>query len=711
MLQIAVRPPLNLAPSRWQRAQRVAIQFAMCVFVTVLVGGLYLGTMLYWTPIGPALDRFAAFVSEPAFLVVDRFAVGCYAAILLFFVVSVAGALHGSSISLYSTATAVARAPDPPIAGTGKPIRGDEWAYHTPAILHQVYRATPFAAERTPLGPDYTALFSNLPVRHVTALFRPQFWGFFILPPDYAFSFYWQFKALLLLTGVFSLLLLLTQSSKLAAFGALWYAFSPNIQWTYSWPSLLPEMIGLFCLVICAVFYLSVGRRPLFLAAAAVVCAAGAVNFALCAYIPHQIPLVWFGVFLCILWLTTRWNSIFRRDYAIPRIAALAAAWAVVGLAMWAFYVDAAPALTTMANTLYPGRRSMPSGGYSFLILSSHFFSFWQSDIRLPLPQIFINICESTGYFWLAPLTLVAIGGVNGKVETKRAYWVLMAFAALLLVWMTWTIPQALNRALFLDKTGAGRAIHVLGLVNVALVTLFLSLSRKGPATDSRVRQTLLLVAAVFTIAYPLLALLNDRLARFLTAPELAIAASYLTAVTVAVVQSRVAVLVPFLILPHVAVFGLVNPLDRGLQVIETSPVFQFVQSRPELLRDRWIVYSTGPWDATFFSAVGCDVVNGLKYVPDLKALAVLDSTGAQRDLVNRSAWLLAEPEYGNRAPTVDQIPPNLLRLRVSPLDPALRKIGVRYAAFSVEPPKEIAERMKLLAGERVSGFWLYELP
>ncbi len=264
-----------------------------------------------------------------------------------------------------------------------------------------------------------------------------------------------------MLSGVFSLLLLLTQSSKLAAFGALWYAFSANIQWTYSWPSLLPEMIGLFCLVICAVFYLSVGRRPVFLAGAAVVCAAGAVNFALCAYIPHQIPLVWFGVFLCILWLTTRWKSIFRRDYAIPRIAALAAAWGVVGLVMWAFYVDATPALTTMANTLYPGRRSMVSGGYSFLVLSSHFFSFWQSDIRLPLPQIFINICESTGYFWLAPLTLLAIRGVNGEVQKKQVYWFLVGFATLLLVWMTCAIPQALNRAMFLDKTGAGRAIHV----------------------------------------------------------------------------------------------------------------------------------------------------------------------------------------------------------------------------------------------------------
>ncbi len=81
-----------------------------------------------------------------------------------------------------------------------------------------------------------------------------------------------------------------------------------------------------------------------------------ATNFALCAYIPHQIPLVWLGVFLCIWWVVAKREIIFTRDYALPRIAALGGAWCVVGLAMFAFFGDAERALTTMANTLYPGR-------------------------------------------------------------------------------------------------------------------------------------------------------------------------------------------------------------------------------------------------------------------------------------------------------------------------------------------------------------------
>src|SRR4029450_11066195 len=118
--------------------------------------------------------------------------------------------------------------------GRGKPIRGDEWNYHTPAILNQVYRAAPFSVETSALGTDSASLIANIPVRHFTTVFRPQFWGFFLFSPAYGFSFYWQFKALLLATGVFSLLLLLTRSSGIAIVGTLWYGWAGDPPGSYS---------------------------------------------------------------------------------------------------------------------------------------------------------------------------------------------------------------------------------------------------------------------------------------------------------------------------------------------------------------------------------------------------------------------------------------------------------------------------------------------
>jgi hypothetical protein len=666
------------------------------------------------TSIGQILDRLSRSVSDPEFVLVDRFAIGCYAAILIFFVLSVLAGLHGSSMSLHAPATASDPSRLKPLLGIARPIRSDEWAYHTPAILQQVYRSAPLDGEVSALGPDYTSLFSNVPVRHFTTAFRPQFWGFFVFPPAYAFAFYWQFKALLLLTGVCSLLLLLTQSSRIAAFGTLWYAFSPYTQWTYSWPSLLPEMIGLFCIVMCAVFYMSVGKRPALLIAAAAACVVAAVNFALCAYIPHQIPLVWLGVFLCIWWISTKWKTIFTRDYALLRAALLGGSWLIVGLAMLGFYRDAEPALTTMANTVYPGRRSFAGGSYPITILFSHFFSFWEDDGRYPLPHIFGNICECAGFFWLAPVTFLAGRGVKGAaVEKNRAYayWILAVFGALLFIWMTLPVPHAIGRALFMDKTGAHRSLHVLGLVNVALVALFLSFRGRHVGDEWRPRQSLILGAAVLASVFPIFLLINGSLANFLSLGELVVAAVYATVLIVAVAESGFRLLTVSLVLPQLVLFGYVNPVDRGLRVFESAPLFRFIHGSPELLRHRWIVYSESVAATGFFTAVGCEVVNGLKYVPDLKTLNIFDPTGAQHNLINRSMWLIAEPEYGNHPGGFEPLPPNLVRWKVSPLDPRLRRIGVRYAAFTSPPAPNVAANLKPLIAMSVSGFWLYELP
>ena len=657
------------------------------------------------------LDRLSRASSDPDFVPIDRLAVGWYAAILILFVLAVSAGLHGSSTSLHGPATARNPASVRPLLGTPRPIRSDEWAYHTPAILQQVYRSTPLEGGLSALGPDYTSLISNIPVRHFTTIFRPQFWGFFVLPPAYGFAFYWQFKALLLSTGVFSLLLLLTRSSRIAAFGSLWYFFSPFVQWTYSWPSLLPEMIGLFCLVMCAVFYMSIGKRPALLAAAAVVCVFGAVNFALCAYIPHQIPLVWLGAFLSAWWMSARWQQIFTRDRALLRSAALAGAWLAIGLVMLGFYRDAEPALTTMANTVYPGRRSLTSGGYHLTALFSHFFSLWESDSRFPLPHIFGNICECAGFLWLAPISVFGLRDGHEDREKTRAYWILAAFGALLFVWMTMPVPAAIGRATFMDKSGAQRSLHVLGLVNVALVALALSLRAPQVVAKPPKRRTLVLSVAVLASVYPIFRLINVSLANFLTNGELFVAATYSTVLIVALVENRVALLATFLIVPQAAIFGHVNPIDRGLRVFESAPLFRVVQASPDLRRHRWIVYTESVAATGFFSAVGCEVVNGLKYVPDLTTLSVFDPTGAQHNLINRSMWLLAEPEDGSRPAGFEPLPPNLVKWRVSPLDPGLRRIGVRYAAFTTRPDPTVAASLRPILTVPVSGFWLYELP
>jgi hypothetical protein len=713
VLQLPLQKPIEIQKSVAAVLQRWLKAVAMCLLAAVICGVSYVAIRQHVEPLlGPLLDRMAASLSDPVFIVFDRVAVAWYLGALLLFVSFASAGFHGSSISMLSSTHFSVEDPVRPVVGTPKNIRIDEWAFHTPAILNQVFRRPALDVSDSAAGPDKTALLANIPVRDFTTIFRPQFWGFFFLPPAYGFAFYWQFKALLLFTGVFSLLLLLTHSSWIAAFGALWYGFSPYTQWTYSWPSLLPEMVGLLCIVLFTLFYMSVGQRLAFLLASAAVCISCMVNFALCAYVPHMIPLVWLGVFLCIWWIISRWRVIVTRRLALARIGAVCGTLLAIGVIMLFFYRNVQPVVDIIANTVYPGRRALASGTYPVSMLFSHFFSFWQDESHIPLPQVFGNICESAGFLWLAPVTLFAMRGVASEHAPKQqAYWILALFAALLVIWLLLRLPPWMGRITFMDRSGVGRSLHVLGLVNVALVSLFLSFRNRQSGRPS-LRGLVILAAIVFGLVYPLCRTINMSLNSFLTGAQTAIAAVYLTIVIVAIVQVRLRLLAASVLVPHVALFAFVNPLDRGLEAVESVAFFQFVHGRPELLRDRWIVYSASIVDPGFVSAVGCNVMTGLKYAPDLKALSRFDPTGAFRNIMNQSGFLLAEPEYGTSAPRFDRIQTGITRLTVNPLAPELKAIGIRYAAFRFRPPEEVATKMKpLSAAGPVNAFWLYELP
>ena len=331
------------------------------------------------------VERLAARCSRPYFLRLDAGALWFYAVCLAAFAILSVLGFHGSSIDIFGAGFRYSDARDPVVIGHFRATRVDEWNFHTPAILNQLFRDDPLALTGAADGPGKAALMTNVPCRHFTQLFRPQFWAFHLLPAETAFAVYWQAKALLLLTGVFTLLLLLTGgASGLSAFGSLWFYFSAYTQWAYSWPSLLPEMIGLFAWVMCLGFYLLVGRTPWRLALAALACASGMINFALCAYPPQQIPLVTIGVFLAGWWLWCRADRIFTREGVMIRLLALCGCLGLAATVLILFYVDARPVIIAAAHTVYPGQRITAGGGVAADAYAGHFLDFWKTENHFP---------------------------------------------------------------------------------------------------------------------------------------------------------------------------------------------------------------------------------------------------------------------------------------------------------------------------------------
>jgi len=657
-----------------------------------------------------AADKLAVRLTGLEVIQVDRVAVLSFGAILVTFLGLALLQLHGSSLGIFSVALPQGAQNYKPIAGTPRLIRSDEWAFHTPAILGQLFRPDKLAVEPGIIGVSKSVVVGNLPAWHFSMLFRPQFWALFVLPPAVAFSVYWQFKGVLLCCGVFLLVLLMTESGVVASVGALWCMFSAHIQWAYSWPSLLPEMIGLMGLTVCSLCALLVLKITRHTIVAGALCVFFAINFALCVYLPHQIPLVWVGITVFCWWTLLRWRSIIDRPFIRARLAVLASTLAAIALFGTVFYLDVQPAIHAIADTFYPGHRSMSGGGQLFPVYVAHFLPFSLKEFSIP--HALGNICEGSGFFWLAPLTLLRAPGSDRRRRTAlTALWVL---GLSLFVWMFFPIPRAVGALFQLDKSGGLRCLPALGVVNILIVCVWMS----SPSANWRVwfhrpRNTSGLIAVWLGCVLVSLAMIgcaNDALARFFSWGSI-LGGACLVATFAFGVLKRLAGALSLMVVILNLLFNIdANPLDRGISTVTASPLYQIIRSDRKLLDGKWMIYSHAGIPAGFFTAVGCKVLNGMKYAPDLSFFEMFDQQGLSRNQYNQSGFLLTESLAAGAQPVIQALSPGVVSVQVNPSDPRLKRAGVRHIAFEGPPPAGMAAGLKEIVGP-IGGMWLFDVP
>jgi hypothetical protein len=659
------------------------------------------GTAAIAKTLNEAAAGLADRMSSPRFIVFDRFAIWFYTSCLALFIAASLANLNGSSMGVYWT-NFKEGAPANLIAGKPQPIRGDEIYYGTPHILNQYFRFKPLEMAVTASGTDNVGLLAEIPVKHVTTLARPQFWPFFILPGDYAYSTWWQAKGLIMATGVFTLLLLITQSSMLSIVGTLWLLFSQFTQWCYSWPSMLPEMAGMFCFTVVFFLYLTVGRNRLALACCAVAGAACAVNFALTAYVPHQIPYAWTGIVFAAAWLIAHRTDILTRDYSRWRIAATLGFLVLTGALMLTVFIDAKTAIAGIAATEYPGHRSLSGGGFSLTTLATHFLAASEDVTRFP-PE-YSNINESSGFLWLAPVSLFAIGRVRLFKPDQRILFIgLWTVALLITAWMVLPIPASIGRFFFFDRAQGVRFLPALGLINVFITMLFLS----APAGR---RRFTLGAKFLFTapVVFALLYVANQNIHAYFHLSELLLGTLWATLAIAFLLDGRRWAFAAAVVIPNVLLFGLINPIQRGIEPITKSPLFELIQQNPNLRQGKWMIFG-GDFPPSIFTAAGCDVYNAMRYLPDLRHFPLLQAHGVDTRPLNNLGYLdIVQLEPGQRPQTRTSKVGTVLS--VDPMDPLVKELGIRYVAFHERPTAEMLTHLKPLIEGTVSEFWVYEL-
>ncbi len=358
------------------------------------------------------------------------------------------------------------------ILGSPKPTRSDEWMVWTPAILAQLNHRPAMPVENLSLGAGLSPLLMSLPARHYSMLFRPQLWGFFFLDTEHGFSWYWNVKLLGLLGALFLLLSILTGGRlDLALLGSVVVTYSSFVQWWFSSPSMLPEMLTSWSLIlVCgwALFQPIAWWRRLLISLVLVSCA---VNFLLCCYPPFEIPLLYLGLALFIAFLWQKRGSVGRAGW----IWNAGCAVAVVAL-LYPFYRECKPSLTILAHTSYPGARRHFGGEMHWTQFFGGLMNFFDGEQQHP--DTFANTSEGSNFlpFWIlaVPVTLVAwwrTAGDSGeerpRVGLPPMIFVLALFLVCLTVYQTMGYPSWLATITGFGFTTENRSLLASGFAGM----------------------------------------------------------------------------------------------------------------------------------------------------------------------------------------------------------------------------------------------------
>ena len=593
------------------------------------------------------------------------------------------------------------------ILGTPKAIRSDEWVGQTPWILSQI--ASDFPLTNLGVGEEMMPLLNNLPARHWTMFFRPQMWAFFVADLERGFAFYWNFKWFGFLLGAFLFLRTVARGNSLIGlFGALLLFFSPFVQWWFSTPTAMPEMIGAFFFALWSLVVIARAQKRWEIAGGAIVLVQSVAQFVFCAYPRFQIPLIylWFFV-VAAVWIARR-NRLLYAPLARFRAYSLAIAIILSALVMVAWYQQVADAIHRVSALAYPGKMFSTGGGFPWQRLFMPFLEFAMTDEHYPQDQT--NVCEAAGFLFFAPFVIVAAVSQGVRRRFDPIIIGSLAFIGLALGFMLFGFPAPVAKWTGLRLVYPPRLALAVGIASIIGLCRCLVTAEREQYLTRATRLLLLLILAA--IGFAIFQSANRKLAGFVDARGLIVTSLYFAAVFALLWWRQMAVAAVLVLVPTIYSTGLANPIGRGLPGFLESDTFNWLleakRQRPEA---KWLVIGTSSGRTTFLpqfvKATGADTFGGYRCEADQRMVRALDPSGKYSDVYNRYAEIqilpASKPEPSFELTWVNHY--NVLL----PLKPEiLHRLGVTYVLEVDLPSAEAAIDGYSVIGER-NGLRLLE--
>lgn len=578
------------------------------------------------------------------------------------------------------------------IWGIPRYIRADEWQKSTPMALSQ-FSANPqfpYFSELLRARPTDNFLSYGQPVKDIGEIFRPFHWGYLFLGEEKGLAFYWYGRLILLFLITFDFCMQLTNGDYNASFiGALLISFAPVIQWWFAINGLVEMLISGEVAIILTQKYMHTDqtKKKIIYLTGFVICAG---SYALTMYPAWQIP--FFYIFLVIFIWTICLN--FKKEWFSPLKDGLLISVFLILLCILLLHIflKSKPFIELMLNTTYPGNRvyETSKGGYKvFQYLMNIFLPFDEKNV-------FVNVCETAVFFDFFPLGIIGafLLCITDK-KTKSLFVPLLFLQSIYFVLILCPLPEWIYRITLVKYTTWKRLQICIGYINVLLIV----------ASLPRLQNISLRYKVGMLVCSSLYAYFGIKHIYFITRSQQIICFMlFLICSTLILFQKYVAV---FIISVVVSTSCLVNPVQKGLDVIYENPLTKQISEIARNNRGSWITEHVYTDVFNLPVIAGAPTINSINMYPNLELWHKLDETLVYEDIYNRQAHIGIDlKNIGNTSFHLEGASAFMAYINVNDL----KKMDVKYILTTRTLENFSNQNISFLQVSAIDNYYIYEV-
>ena len=572
------------------------------------------------------------------------------------------------------------------IAGKPRFIRMDEWMITSSAVIGQYEAGLPIKNEAN--GGGNSPVVFGLPIKDISSILRPSVWPYFIFDVETAFAFSWNFNILFFLVSMFFLFMLLTKNNFwLSLFGTFFIFLAPGIQWwSYTVSTFMTYLNGM----VIAFIYLLYSKKTLSLLISSLILIICIFSFFAFLYPAFQVPLIYLYFTILVGYLFREKKFALVKDRWKVKSLILSAALILLGIILFHYYQIARDTFSMMLNTVYPGRRFSMGGNLRNGKVFADFFSMFMSDDHTPTQ--WQNICEASGALMFFPIVFYSLFFYYFKYKKTDSLLLSMsAFVIFTLIYVLAGFPAFLSKITLLSMSPDFRTLPIIGIGNCILLICYIG-SKKIEIKKNSFSwiEFSILTAAVFIFMMIVSSHINKSTDNFFTSTQVAIATLLVTIsyLLTRFKDFRIAKPALYIVLSIMVISeASVNPLTKGLSPVLENPLTQAAKEiRKKDPEAGWALFGNNRL-ANLVKAAGGNILNGVKYVPPLEQMHVLDPRRKNDSIYNRYAWITMGMYIDGKDSIIfRQTFNDGYTIFMDPCSPRLKQLKVKYFVFDYKP-------------------------